>query len=174
MISRSPVIPSEGEGFVLESFAAVEGPCVPNGTIHTCGVLVFADRSTSTTLKITHFPSGETCGSPTRLSFIMSSNVNGCFACAITGRVNPRIKRKRTRRRMKDLLRQTDECSRGKRAASMSQNTSGTCHPEDCIFCSPKDLCTPQPVAEVLRRGNHPPQDDNHCALRLLPPATSY
>src|SRR5260370_39390761 len=45
-----------------------------------CGVFVLASRFTSTTLKITHLPSGETCGSPTRLSFIMSSKVKGCLA----------------------------------------------------------------------------------------------
>src|SRR5271156_5939314 len=47
-----------------------------------CGVLVLASRFTSTTLKITHLPSGETTGSPTRLSFIMSSKVKGCLAWA--------------------------------------------------------------------------------------------
>ncbi len=50
-----------------------------------CGVFVFAARSTSTTLKITHLPSGETCGSPTRFSFIMSSKVKGCLDWASAG-----------------------------------------------------------------------------------------
>ncbi len=50
------------------------------GTIQICGVFVLASRFTSTTLKITHLPSGETSGSPTRLSFIMSSKVKGCLA----------------------------------------------------------------------------------------------
>src|ERR1700683_177179 len=54
----------------------------PRGTIQMCGVLVLASRLTSTTLKITHLPSGETSGSPTRFSFIMSSNVKGCLAWA--------------------------------------------------------------------------------------------
>ena len=51
-----------------------------------CGVLVFAARSTSTALKITHLPSGEDLGSPTRFSFIMSSKVKGCLAWAKAGR----------------------------------------------------------------------------------------
>src|SRR5580700_9453257 len=67
-----------------------------------CGVLVLASRLTSTTPKITHLPSGETCGSPTRLSFIMSSKVKGCLACAKAGSMNVRRARsaKRTRRMM--------------------------------------------------------------------------
>src|SRR3984893_18591992 len=65
-----------------------------------CGVLVLASRFTSTTLKITHLPSGETTGSPTRLSFIMSSKVKGCLACATTGsRKAIRAREKRTKRR---------------------------------------------------------------------------
>src|ERR1700739_1508929 len=77
-----------------------------------CGVFVLAARSTSTTLKITHLPSGETCGSPTRFSFIMSSKVNGCLACARAGSANARMRRDRRKRRTKYRLRQTDECSR--------------------------------------------------------------
>src|ERR1700751_2827552 len=87
-------------------------PTPPKGTIQMCGVLVLAARATSTTLKITHFPSGETCGSPTRFSFIMSSKVKGCLAWAASGRGNEKTRKERRRRRMKFLLRQTDECSR--------------------------------------------------------------
>jgi hypothetical protein len=49
------------------------------GTIHKCEVFVFASRSTSVAEKATHFPSGDGTGSSTRLSFIMSSKVKGCF-----------------------------------------------------------------------------------------------
>src|ERR1700733_8944738 len=60
--------------------------CPPaSGTIQICGVFLFAAKSTSTTLNKTHLPSGEGTGSPTRFSFIMSSNVNGCLACPATG-----------------------------------------------------------------------------------------
>src|SRR4051794_34777086 len=52
------------------------------GTIHMCGVFVFAARSTSTALKTTHLPSGEGTGSFTRFSFIMSSKVKGRFAAS--------------------------------------------------------------------------------------------
>src|ERR1700758_2339029 len=79
-----------------------------------CGVFVLAARSTSVTLKITHLPSGETCGSPTRFSFIMSSNVKGCLAWARAGIANARMRTERRIRRMKYLLRQTDECSRSR------------------------------------------------------------
>src|ERR1700722_6599646 len=58
------------------------------GTIHTCGVLVFASRLTSTALNNTHFPSGETTGSPTRLSDIISSKVKGCLASAEAARLD--------------------------------------------------------------------------------------
>src|SRR5580698_4888876 len=64
-----------------------------------CGVLVLASRSTSTTLKITHLPSGETAGSPTRFSFIMSSKVNGCFAWATAGNENAMSTRKAEKKR---------------------------------------------------------------------------
>src|SRR5580700_3944657 len=64
-----------------------------------CGVLVLASRSTSTTLKITHLPSGETAGSPTRFSFIMSSKVNGCFAWATAGNENAMSTRKAGKKR---------------------------------------------------------------------------
>ena len=64
------------------------------GTIQICGVFVLAARSTSTTLKITHLPSGETSGSPTRFSFIMSSKVKGCLAWAMAGNVNARAEEK--------------------------------------------------------------------------------
>ena len=71
----------------------------PMGTIHKCGVLVLASRLTSTALKATHLPSGETTGSPTRFSCIMSSKVKGCLFWA-----NPhneqQIKKKQMRRSM--------------------------------------------------------------------------
>jgi hypothetical protein len=77
-----------------------------------CGVFVLASRLTSTTLKITHLPSGETCGSPTRLSFIMSSKVKGCLACARAEGVKAsRAKRARKRRRMETPW-QTQKSSR--------------------------------------------------------------
>jgi hypothetical protein len=56
------------------------------GTIQICGVLPLAARSTSTTLKITHLPSGETSGAPTRLSFIMSSKVKRAVALTEGGK----------------------------------------------------------------------------------------
>src|ERR1700739_421783 len=75
------------------------------GTIQMCGVLVLASRFTSTTLKITHLPSGETSGSPTRFSFIMSSNVHGCLAWAKTENTKEMRERKeKTKRRMRMLL----------------------------------------------------------------------
>src|SRR5580698_1802580 len=75
-----------------------------------CGVFVLASRSTSTTLKITHLPSGETCGSPTRFSFIMSSNVKGCLAWAMAGNVKVKRTRKaRKKRRIGALLRNQTE-----------------------------------------------------------------
>jgi hypothetical protein len=43
----------------------------------------------------------------------MSSNVKGRLAWGRAGTVNVRKRRKRRRRRMKNLQRQTDECSRG-------------------------------------------------------------
>ena len=52
------------------------------GTIHRCGVRVLSSRLTSTALKPTHLLSGETIGSPMRLSCIMSSKVKGCLLCA--------------------------------------------------------------------------------------------
>src|SRR5437763_12756710 len=55
------------------------------GTIQTCGVRLFASRSTSTALNNTHLLTGETCGAPTRLSFIMSSKVKGCLVCEKEG-----------------------------------------------------------------------------------------
>src|SRR5579864_5338557 len=76
------------------------GAAVPtwsSGTIHTCGVLVLASRSTSTTLKMTQLPSGETCGSPTRFSFIMSSKVKGCLAWAATDAASPSRKAAKSR-----------------------------------------------------------------------------
>ena len=65
-----------------------------DGTIHRCGVLVFASRLTSTALKATHLPSGETIGSPMRLSCIMSSKVKGCLAWACAKRENASRKRR--------------------------------------------------------------------------------
>src|ERR1019366_6937464 len=52
------------------------------GTIHRCGLRVFSSRVTSTALNATHLPSGETMGSPMRLSCIISSKVKGCLLCA--------------------------------------------------------------------------------------------
>src|ERR1022692_2174507 len=52
------------------------------GTIHRCGLRVFSSRLTSTAVNATHLPSGETMGSPTRLSCIMSSKVKGRLLCA--------------------------------------------------------------------------------------------
>jgi hypothetical protein len=49
------------------------------GTIHRCEILVLASKSTSSASNSTHFPSGDGTGAPTRFSFIMSSNVKGCF-----------------------------------------------------------------------------------------------
>ena len=80
MISLSllSVIPTEAG---CEASGEAEEPAFDpfSGTTHTWGVLVLAFRSTSTAANSTHFPSGETSGSSTRLSAIMSSNVNGCF-----------------------------------------------------------------------------------------------
>src|SRR5215212_7446482 len=53
------------------------------GTIQRCELFVFASRSTSTASNTIHFPSGDGTGAPTRLSFIMSSNVNGRFAAVL-------------------------------------------------------------------------------------------
>src|SRR4029077_11660907 len=50
------------------------------GTIQSCEIFVFASRSTSTASNTIHFPSGDGTGAPTRFIFIISSNVNGCFA----------------------------------------------------------------------------------------------
>src|ERR1022692_2500585 len=52
------------------------------GTIHRCGLRVFSSRLTSTAANPTHLPSGETMGSPMRLSCIMSSKLKGCLLCA--------------------------------------------------------------------------------------------
>src|SRR5437773_3426076 len=52
-------------------------PCA--GTIHKCEISLFASRSTSSQSNTTHFPPGDGTGAPTRLSFIMSSKVNGCL-----------------------------------------------------------------------------------------------
>src|SRR5438105_7179520 len=49
------------------------------GTIHKCEIFLFGSRSTSSQSNTTHFPSGDGTGAPTRLSFIMSSKVNGCL-----------------------------------------------------------------------------------------------
>ena len=69
------------------------------GTIQTCGVLVLASRLTSTTENATHLPSGEGTGSPTRLSFIMSSKVKGCLAWAAA--ITEKASRSGRRRRMR-------------------------------------------------------------------------
>src|SRR3954453_14588838 len=111
-----------------------------------CGVLLFAARSTSTTLKITHLPSGETCGSPTRFSFIMSSKVKGCLAWAVAGSAEARTRRERRRRRMKYLLRQTDECSTS--ILRLRVAAAPFCHPEPRGLAA-KDLCN-LPAAGVL------------------------
>src|SRR5215471_16893465 len=87
MISRSPTSP-----WFWEKWGT-------NGTIHTCGVFVFACKSTSTVANSTHLPSGETTGSSTRLSFIISSNVKGCLVWATTGEER-RIERKSQRARI--------------------------------------------------------------------------
>src|SRR5204862_6921365 len=58
-------------------------PCA--GTIHKCEIFVFASRSTSSASNTTHFPSGDGTGAPTRLSFIMSSKVNGCLPLEVSG-----------------------------------------------------------------------------------------
>src|SRR5882762_6682322 len=75
------------------------------GTIHTWGVLELASRLTSTTLNSTHLPSGEGTGSPTRLSDIMSSKVNGCLLWANHEAANRRMKREKEndRRRIRNL-----------------------------------------------------------------------
>src|SRR6266850_5676665 len=83
-------------------------PTLLSGTIQMCGVFLLVARSTSTALKITHFPSGEGTGSPTRFSFIMSSKVKGCLVWERAGRVRRRTTK--IRRRMSDLQ-QTGECS---------------------------------------------------------------
>src|SRR6202030_688395 len=49
-------------------------------TIQRCEIFVFASRSTSTASNTIHLPSGDGTGAPTRFNFIISSNVNGCFA----------------------------------------------------------------------------------------------
>src|SRR5580658_6562219 len=83
------------------------------GTIQMCGVFVLASRLTSTTVKITHLPSGETTGSPTCLSFIMSSKVKGCFACAKAEMVKAtRARRTGIKRRIREPPQQTEKCSR--------------------------------------------------------------
>jgi hypothetical protein len=92
--SLSPTLPETGEEWATPSFVK-DSPTLPfgegwgtpacvwlaNGTIQMCGVLAFFSRSTSTALNKTHLPSGEGTGSPTRLSFIMSSKVKGRLAC---------------------------------------------------------------------------------------------
>src|ERR1700687_4016562 len=70
------------------------------GTTHTCGVLVFAFKSTSTAAKSTHFPSGEGTGSPTRLSAIMSSKVKGCLVWGKEGRATQRTDSRSKMRRI--------------------------------------------------------------------------
>src|SRR5437016_11841273 len=55
------------------------------GTIHKCEIFVLASRSTSSASNTTHFPSGDGTGAPTRLSFIMSSKVNGCLPLETPG-----------------------------------------------------------------------------------------
>src|SRR5664279_1106309 len=52
------------------------------GTIHRCGLRVFSSRLTSTAVNATQLLSGETMGSPMRLSCIMSSKVKGRLLCA--------------------------------------------------------------------------------------------
>ena len=74
------------------------------GTIHKCEIFVFASRSTSPQSNTTHFPSGDGTGAPTRLSFIMSSKVNGCLpletlragVCATTEVVSARLIARKT------------------------------------------------------------------------------
>src|ERR1700723_3388617 len=93
------------------------------GTTQTCGVLVFASRLTSTALNNTHFPSGETMGSPTRLSDIMSSKVKGCLASAQperikTGRIDNTTNTNESKRRM--------TCLRGERGQCKSCGLAGS------------------------------------------------
>src|SRR5215510_2993664 len=70
------------------------------GTTQICGVRVSASRSTSTALNSTHLPAGGTCGEPTRLSFIMSSNVNGRLDCENEGMLTRNTIRAKPNRRM--------------------------------------------------------------------------
>ena len=93
--------------------ACTGGTPVPtfSGTIQICDVFVFASRLTSTTLKSTHLPSGDGTGSPTRLSFIMSSNVNGRFACASAATEKRQTNTIAKKRRMKTSG--TGQCSTG-------------------------------------------------------------
>src|ERR1700746_1566024 len=88
---------------ISRSFSFDPPPAV--GTIQMCGVLVLASRFTSTTLKITHLPSGETSGSPTRLTFIMSPKVKGCLAWGNAGHIGATTARDiRNRRRIVNIL----------------------------------------------------------------------
>src|SRR5262249_31906976 len=103
-------IRSDGEEPAEPCSARTGEAPVPTRAIQMCGVLVLAARSTSTTLKITHLPSGETWGSPTRFSFIMSSKVMGCLDWAAAGSANDMNARQSgRRRRIQGLLGQTDE-----------------------------------------------------------------
>src|SRR5581483_2944919 len=64
------------------------------GTIHKCETFEFAARSTSSQSNTTHLPFGDGTGAPTRFSFIMSSNVKGCFCdgvCASRELANERM-----------------------------------------------------------------------------------
>src|SRR5215475_10964345 len=72
-----------------------------NGTIQMCGVFLFDARSTSTALNRTHLPSGEGTGSPTRFSFIMSSNVKGCLVWEKIGTTEKTVKSRMRARRMR-------------------------------------------------------------------------
>ena len=82
-ISRLPSGEKPGRSFVICSWIQPPRFTTTRGKIHKCEVLVFAARSTSWQSNTTHLPSGDGTGAPTRLSFIMSSNVNGCFGgCA--------------------------------------------------------------------------------------------
>src|SRR6185295_11549851 len=72
--------------------------------IDKCEIFVFASKSTSSQSNTTHFPSGDGTGAPTRLSFIMSSKVNGCLpletlragVCATTEVVSARLIARKT------------------------------------------------------------------------------
>src|SRR6266436_1696443 len=91
------------------------------GTIHKCEIFVFASRSTSMQSNTTHFPSGDGTGAPTRLSFIISSNVKGRFAtCARTDVVSAKIISRKTFTRGQTLVEE-------RRLQALSLGATGRC-----------------------------------------------